>query len=163
LLPEIGLSGHATHFIIAVGAVGPADNRIRLFNAACAAGLIPLTIRAPGSMVSARAKIGAGSALLPCCVVNADASIGVNCIINTTAVIEHDCVVGDHVHVATGAKITGGAAVGIGSFVGAGAVVKHGVRIGARAVIGAGAVVVSDVPDNTTVVGCPARAVRNLK
>ena len=42
------------------------------------------------------------------------------------------------------------------SWVGIGACVKNGVTIGKHVIIGAGAAVVSDVPDNTTVVGVPA-------
>lgn len=45
-------------------------------------------------------------------------------------------------------------------FVGAGARVLGGIRVGQRAVIGANAVVLSDVPDDATVVGIPARIVR---
>ena len=78
---------------------------------------------------------------------------------NCAAVVEHDCVVGAHTHVATGAILCGGVKVGELSHIGAGAVIRQGIRIGARAVVGAGAVVVKDVPDDTTVMGVPARVV----
>jgi serine O-acetyltransferase len=45
-------------------------------------------------------------------------------------------------------------------FIGAGAKVVGDVRIGSGARIGANAVVVDDVPDNATVVGIPAKVVR---
>jgi acetyltransferase-like isoleucine patch superfamily enzyme len=35
--------------------------------------------------------------------------------------------------------------------------VKQGIHIGADAIVGAGAAVISDVPDNVTVAGVPAR------
>lgn len=44
-----------------------------------------------------------------------------------------------------------------GTAIGSGAIIMCGVTIGERAMIGAGAVVTKDVPDNTTVVGVPAR------
>ena len=44
-------------------------------------------------------------------------------------------------------------------FVGAGAKIVGGVRIGNNVKIGANAVVLSDVPDNSTAVGIPARVV----
>jgi acetyltransferase-like isoleucine patch superfamily enzyme len=45
-------------------------------------------------------------------------------------------------------------------WIGAGAIILPGVKIGKMAIVGAGAVVTKDVPDNTTVVGIPAKAVR---
>ena len=41
-----------------------------------------------------------------------------------------------------------------------GAIVIGGIQIGDNATIGAGAVVVKDVPSNTTVVGNPARIIK---
>jgi acetyltransferase-like isoleucine patch superfamily enzyme len=44
-----------------------------------------------------------------------------------------------------------------GASIGSGAVILCGVTIGARALVGAGAVVTRDVPDESVVVGIPAR------
>jgi maltose O-acetyltransferase len=49
-----------------------------------------------------------------------------------------------------------------GAWVASRVVVLPGVRIGAGAIVAAGAVVTRDVPDNTLVVGVPARVARNL-
>jgi len=43
------------------------------------------------------------------------------------------------------------------SWIGIGASVRQLVRIGARAMVGAGAAVVSDLPDDVTAMGVPAR------
>lgn len=51
--------------------------------------------------------------------------------------------------------------IGDGVFIGAGARVLGGIHVGDNAVIGANAVVIKDVPDGATVVGIPARVVRN--
>jgi len=48
-----------------------------------------------------------------------------------------------------------------GASIGSGAVILGGVRIGAGALIGAGAVVTRDVASRTTVVGVPARRLRD--
>ena len=45
--------------------------------------------------------------------------------------------------------------------IGGGAVIKAGVKIGKSSVVAMGAVVTKDVPDNTVVMGVPARAVYN--
>jgi UDP-2-acetamido-3-amino-2,3-dideoxy-glucuronate N-acetyltransferase len=47
-----------------------------------------------------------------------------------------------------------------GANIGSGALIMGGVTVGVGAVVGAGAVVTRDVPDHTTVVGVPARALR---
>jgi len=51
--------------------------------------------------------------------------------------------------------------IGDNVFIGAGARILGGIRIGDNSVIGANSVVIQDVPDNTTVVGIPARVVRH--
>lgn len=48
-----------------------------------------------------------------------------------------------------------------GASIGSGATILCGVIIGEHAMVGAGAVVTQDVPDGSTVVGNPARAVRS--
>ena len=55
---------------------------------------------------------------------------------------------------------TKGPTIGAYSRVGTGAKILGNVTVGERAVIGAGAVVLSDVPEAATVVGVPARVVR---
>ena len=46
--------------------------------------------------------------------------------------------------------------------IGANAVVIEGVRVGRGAVVAAGAVVIEDVPEDTVVAGCPARAIKKV-
>jgi sugar O-acyltransferase (sialic acid O-acetyltransferase NeuD family) len=114
----------------------------------------------PGATVSASASIGEASVVLAASVVNAVSVIGAGVIINTRVVIEHDCRVEDDVHVSPGAVLCGGVHIHAQACVGAGAVVIPGIRVGARSTIGAGAVVISDVPPGATVVGNPARIIR---
>lgn len=49
------------------------------------------------------------------------------------------------------------------SWIGAGAIILPGVTVGENSIVGAGSVVTKDVPDNTIVVGNPAKVVRNVK
>jgi sugar O-acyltransferase (sialic acid O-acetyltransferase NeuD family) len=156
LLPSLRERG-ITHFVVAVGGTGDNRPRRKLYERAAAAGLLPLSVRHPSSVVSQSASIGAGNQLLPGSIVNAGAHLGTNVIVNTGAIVEHDCDVADHAHVATGATLAGGVKVGVCAHIGAGATVIQGRRIGEGATVGAGAVVVRDVAPGSVVVGVPAR------
>lgn len=107
-------------------------------------------------------KIGAGSIICPDCILTCDISIGGHCIINVKASISHDCIVGNFVSIAPGANIGGRVTIGDESWVGIGSTLIQDVRIGRGVFIGAGAVVVGDIPDNSLVVGVPAKVVREL-
>jgi sugar O-acyltransferase (sialic acid O-acetyltransferase NeuD family) len=90
-------------------------------------------------------------------IINPLTKIGRGSICNTGCIIEHECTVGNFSHIGPGAVLCGNVTVGENSFVGAGSVVRQGITIGKNVTIGAGSVVVKDVPDNSTVMGCPAK------
>jgi acetyltransferase-like isoleucine patch superfamily enzyme len=87
----------------------------------------------------------------------ARAKIGEYSIINTGSSIDHECILGRGVHIAPNAVLCGCVEIGDNTFVGANATVLPRLKIGKNVVIGAGAVVTKNVPDNTIVVGNPAR------
>jgi sugar O-acyltransferase (sialic acid O-acetyltransferase NeuD family) len=113
----------------------------------------------PTAIVAASARIGEGTVVLHGAIVQANASLGRHVLINTAASVDHDCVVEDFAHVSPKAALSGHVTVGEGTHIGVGAVVIPKVTIGRWCRVGAGAVVLRDVPDNTTVVGNPARVV----
>src|ERR687887_38945 len=71
--------------------------------------------------------------------------------------IGDNCVIGHNV-------VLHGCIIAANSLIGMGAVVLNGARIGRNCLIGAGAVVTEgkDFPDNSLILGAPARAVRAL-
>jgi len=71
--------------------------------------------------------------------------IGKNCVIGHNVIL-HGCTIGDN------------------SLVGMGAIMLNGAKIGANCLVGAGAVVTEgkEFPDNSLIVGAPARVVRAL-
>lgn len=112
----------------------------------------------PGSITDVSAMIAAEAVMIAANVtINPLARIGTGVICNTSCIIEHECEVNDFAHIGPGAVLCGNVKIGAHTFVGANAVVRQGISIGKNAMIGAGAVVVKNVPDNTTVVGIPAR------
>lgn len=117
------------------------------------------------------AKVGADTSIGQCCYI--EGTIGQRCKIQNGVNLYHGVTVGDEVFIgpnvtftndlhprATGDWVVVPTVVKNGASIGAGAVILCGVTIGEGAMVGAGAVVTEDVPPNTTVVGCPARAVR---
>ena len=125
-----------------------------------AAGALLETLVHPDASVSRYASIGQGTVILAGAVVNADASVALGGILNTSCSIDHDCVLGEAVHISPGARLAGGVQIGDLSWVGIGASVRQLICIGQRVMVGAGSVVVSDVPDDVTVAGVPAKRIR---
>ncbi len=118
------------------------------------------TVIHPAATVSPSATIGAGSMIAAGAVIGPNATVGRFCIVNTGASADHDNVLEDGVNLSPGVHLAGTVTVREDAFVGVGASAIPGVTIGRRAVVGAGATVVSDVPDDVTVVGTPARILK---
>lgn len=141
-------------FLIAIG-----NNRVRASIANQLKVEFTTTIH-PSAAIAPCATVSNGSVVLAHAILQADVFVGNHSIINTSASIDHDCRLGNFVHISPNATLCGDVYVGEGSHVGAGATVIEGIRIGKWVTVGAGAVVIRDVPDFTTVVGCPARAIK---
>ena len=94
-------------------------------------------------------RIGEGSNVQENCVLHTDMgfplTIGKGCTIGHTAIL-HGCTIGDNSLVGMGAIVLNGAVIGKNCLVGAGALVTEG----------------KSFPDNSLIVGSPARAVRTL-
>jgi len=72
-------------------------------------------------------------------------SIGSNCVIGHNVIL-HGCMIGDDCLIGMGAILLNGSKIGRGSLVGAGALITEG----------------KEFPENSLIVGSPARAVRTL-
>lgn len=103
------------------------------------------------------ASIGEGLMMMPGSVIHSYSTIKSQCIVNTNASIDHECHIGNGVHIMGGAVITGRVRIGDFATIGSNATVLPDLTVGSGAFVGAGAVVTKNVPDNTVVVGIPAR------
>lgn len=153
--PNWGIS----HFFIGVGMIKNATKRIQLFEHGQRYGLTPIQAIHPKSVLATSVQLGKGVTIMAGAILNPYITVGDNVIINTGACIDHDCVIGHHTHIAPGVTISGAVQIGEGCLIGVGATIRQGIRIGRNAIVGAGAVVVQDVPDDTTVVGVPAKPI----
>ena len=86
-----------------------------------------------------------------------DYKIGSHVLVNLNATIGHDVIIEDYCSIMPGVNISGAVTIGEGTLIGSGATILQGITVGRNCVVGAGAVVTKDVPDNTTVVGVPAK------
>ena len=147
-----------------ITAVGDNETRRRLVARVDAIGAERLqwwTLRHPAAVVGWDADIGPGTLLAPGSIVTARVRIGAHCILNVKASVSHDAVVGDFVNLNPGAIVAGNVRLGDAAYIGAGATVIEKITIGEGAIVGAGAAVVRDVPPRVTAVGVPARVIRS--
>lgn len=106
-------------------------------------------------------KIGSGVLFAPLCQLSPDVTISDNCILLANSFIGHDSFMERFAHVATNAVVGANVHVGKGVHIGSNATIREKVKIGDYSLIGAGSVVLSDVPENSVVVGNPARVLKS--
>lgn len=107
-------------------------------------------------------EIGQGTNLMSGSVITASIKIGVGCLINLNCTIGHDCNIGNFVEMSPGVHISGNSNIGDYSVIGTNATILPKISLGRNVVVGAGAVVTKDVPDNSLVIGMPAKVVKEL-
>lgn len=81
-------------------------------------------------------------------------------LVNRAASVGHHSAVGEFATIGPGATLASNCRIGPGAMIGTGAILAPGVKVGASARVSAGAVVLKDVPPGVTVLGNPARQVR---
>ncbi len=111
--------------------------------------------------------IGAGSFAVPPVYVGPNTAVGAHVVVMPMTSIGHDVGIGDYCTICPSATIGGHVQIASAVFVGAGSTIINGkagrpLVIGAGATIAAGAVVTKSVPPCATVMGNPARPLRDL-
>jgi len=114
------------YFLITIGQLSDANQRISLFDYLVASQAKLAKIISPRAYVSEYSVIGPGTIIMHDSLINAGASVGSNCIINSKALVEHDAVIEDHCHISTSAVINGGVNIKEGTFFVSNAVTKQG-------------------------------------
>lgn len=130
--------------------------------------LIRLNLRFPSiihhtSYLHPSVSIGNGTVIYPMCNIGFSVIIGNGVIINKSCTLSHNTLIGDCSFVSPSVTFCGGAKLGNSSFVGAGTIISNEVKIGNQVKIGIGSVITRDISDDLSVIGNPARVVKDLK
>ncbi len=113
--------------------------------------------------------VGPFTELGPGCVIYGGTNVSVNCrigagvLLNSHVDIGHDAVIGDYTSIMPGTSISGGCKIGSCVNFGGHAFVVPGRKIGDGATVAAGSIVFTNVKAGTTVLGNPARRMREIE
>lgn len=158
---DVAVRYHNQKKVFFINAIG--DNKTRSSITERHPELNYITVIHPSAVISNDVEIGGGSMIMAGSVINIGTKIGRGCIINTGAVVEHDNQLGDYVHIASSSTTAGNVQIGDRTMLGTGTKVIQGIVIGSDTMIGAGSVVITDVSDNCTAVGVPAKIIKYKK
>lgn len=117
------------------------------------------SVEHPNAINAAR-RVMQGTVIFPGAILGVGVVVGLGCIVNNGVILGHDVEMKNGSSVCDGSQLAGSVVLGERAFVGIGAKIIPHIKIGEGAIVGAGAVVIKDVPPHTTVVGSPARIVR---
>lgn len=144
--------------------IGNPKLRHKLFkNFSSLGGVLTSSISPLAVIGSFDVQIGIGSNILSGSVFSNSTEIGICCIVYYNSIITHDCKIGDFVEISPGVNLLGNVKVGEFSQIGANTTILPNITIGKNVIIGAGAVVTKNIPDNTMVMGIPAKVVKLLE
>jgi sugar O-acyltransferase (sialic acid O-acetyltransferase NeuD family) len=166
-VPVMGLTEARSRFAQAnvVGGVGSPQTRQRLMERAASLGFSFESLIHPRAQRSPWVEIGEGSVICPGNILTVNIALGRHVQINMDCTIGHDVVMADYATLAPGVHVSGCVQLGKRVYVGTGAVIINGteqepILIGDDAVVGAGACVTKSIPAGWTVVGVPARPLK---
>ena len=146
--------------VYAICGIGPSHHRYRLVKRAEELKCSFVSIIHPTAVLTRWIQIGDGVVITAGCILTNQIRIGNHVQVNLDCTIGHDVQLEDFVTLAPGVHVSGNVALGEGASVGTGANIIEKLRIGKWSTVGAGSVVVKDVPDNVTVVGVPAKVIK---
>ncbi|MCD6474854.1 MAG: acetyltransferase, partial [Anaerolineaceae bacterium] len=106
-------------------------------------------------------KLGEGCIVCAGNIITTNIEIGKHVILNLACTVGHETKIGDFSSFMPTCNISGEVTIGESTFWGTGAKVINQTKIGNNVIIGAGAVVTTDIPDDVTAVGIPAKVINS--
>ncbi len=106
-------------------------------------------------------SIGNGVLMAPLSQLSPDTTVEDNCILLPNSFLGHDSTMKRFSHITANSVVGGNVTLGRGAHVGTNATIRENITIGDFALVGSGSVVLNDVPENSIVVGNPARILKS--
>ena len=119
------------------------------------------TIIHPSAAVSDTSLIGKGVVVLQNVTIASNVKVGNHVMILPNSVISHDGYIKDYTCIAGGVCISGGVNIEESCYLGTNCSIIDNVNIGKHSLIGMGSVVLESVFENSVMVGCPAKFLKN--
>jgi sugar O-acyltransferase (sialic acid O-acetyltransferase NeuD family) len=146
------------HVVVAVGASAARWRVVQRIRDRCT-NPFPVLIH-PRAWIGTNVLLGDGSVICAGAMLTTDIRVGEHVHVNIGSSIAHDAELGDFATLYAGVRLTGNVHLHDGVEAGTGSVVIPRCEVGRWSIIGAGAVVTGRVGENCTVVGVPARVVK---
>lgn len=103
---------------------------------------------------------GNGVLFAPLSQLSTDTTISDNCILLPNSFVGHNSFLDRFAHIATNSVVGANVHVGKAVHIGSNATIREKVNIGDYSLIGVGSVVLNDIPENSVVVGNPAKILK---
>ena len=114
----------------------------------------------PSVIMSSQVELGRGNIICAGNILTVNVKMGDFCIVNLDCTLGHDVVFDSFITIYPGVNVSGAVTIERCTEIGTGTKIIQGKKIGKNAVVGAGAVVITDIPDNCTAVGVPAKVIK---
>ena len=115
------------------------------------------TIIHPSAIIAVDSKIGYNTIIMPNVVISCGVTIGNHCIVLPNTVVSHDSIVSDYCCIGSNVAISGYVVIGSNCYIGSGTNIRENTHIGKGTLIGLGSNVISNIEENSVVVGNPAK------
>ena len=114
----------------------------------------------PSAVISDSGHMGIGNIICANVVISVNTKLYDFILVDWNSTVGHEACIESFVTLYPGVSVSGNTRIGMATELGTGSSIIQGKQIGVNVLIGAGAVVISDIEDNCTAVGCPAKVIK---